>query len=257
VLGVALGLVFEKIARPGVLKRRVVDPSALSLVFVWVGYLLFPFFPMLGLYAPTRKFQLFLQAPLFDFIPLISFAAIWFAAGRLLRGSGLRAVGWWLAAAALIIPTQLFIVSRQPTPSDFIGAIAGLLSFLLLGRTFKPTWREAALFLGVILLRGLEPFHLTATSNPFTFIPFAGFLGTLWQQGLLVLLEKGFFYGTAIWLWRASGFRLWHAVTLVAIVLTAIELAQTRLPGRTAEITDPVLAILLGFGLRVLSRQAD
>jgi hypothetical protein len=64
-----------------------------------------------------------------------------------------------------------------------------------------------------------------------------------------------FYYGTAIWLLRAAGLRLAPSVLLVTAMLASIEIVQIHLPGRVPETTDPVLAILLGFVLAILSRE--
>ena len=69
------------------------------------------------------------------------------------------------------------------------------------------------------------------------------------------MLGKVCYYASAIWLLRAAGMRLLHSVTIVAAILAAIEIAQIHLPGRTAETTDPLLAILMGFVLLILSRE--
>ena len=45
-----------------------------------------------------------------------------------------------------------------------------------------------------------------------------------------------------------------NATMLVALVLAAIEAAQRYLPGRTPEVTDPIMAILLGLGLWAIAR---
>ena len=68
------------------------------------------------------------------------------------------------------------------------------------------------------------------------------------------MLEKIFWYTSAVWL-LASVMRLRYAIAVVAAVLAAIEIAQMRLPGRVAESTDPILAILMGFVLFILSRE--
>jgi len=48
-----------------------------------------------------------------------------------------------------------------------------------------------------------------------------------------------------IWLWRASGLSLARMTAVTAAELFALERAQVYLPGRTAEITDAVLGVLL------------
>ena len=53
---------------------------------------------------------------------------------------------------------------------------------------------------------------------------------------------------------RLAGRRLARAAIAVAVLLGAIEMIQIHLPGRVAEITDPVLALLLATALGLLDR---
>jgi hypothetical protein len=73
-------------------------------------------------------------------------------------------------------------------------------------------------------------------------VAFGGFLRAPWDFGLLTLLQKFFWYGSAVWLLRAAGWRLARAVIVLAVLLGAIEVIQIYLPRRVAEITDPLLA---------------
>ena len=74
-----------------------------------------------------------------------------------------------------------------------------------------------------------------------------------WQDGLVVLFRKSFWYGSVLWLWRGVG-------TEPGVddggrppaALFLLERAQVYLPGRTPEITDAVLAVLMGVLLWLL-----
>ena len=66
------------------------------------------------------------------------------------------------------------------------------------------------------------------------------------------LFEKVFFYGTIIWLLRHSGYDPVRSATLVAIMLTAVEVSQIYFRGHTPEITDPLLAILIAAAWQVV-----
>ena len=268
IAGVALGIIFDKIAGPrrasalARFKRLTkTDRSALILLFIWVGYLLFPFFPVLGLYVPRQRMKVFARAPIFAALPFISATVSWLAAGRLMDAAEIRSAGLFLGLSILVIPAQFFIADRQPLPPDLLGALAGFLLFIGLGRTGRSApWASpliAIAFLLAILVRGLAPFHFGSQSSNFMWMPFSGFLNTEWQGGILILLEKFFYYGTAIWLLRASGIRLVFAAAITAAVLAAIEIAQIRLPGRTAEITDPLVAIMLAFALAAVTRDTS
>jgi hypothetical protein len=103
-------------------------------------------------------------------------------------------------------------------------------------------------------VRGLAPYHWSHIASPFSWVAFGGFLRAPWDFGLLTLLQKSFWYGSAVWLLRAAGWRLARAAIAVAVLLGAIEVIQIHLPGRVAEITDPLLALLLAITLGLLDR---
>jgi hypothetical protein len=155
----------------------------------------------------------------------------------------------------LAIPAQFLIVERQPVIPDLLGAVAGFALYAWRSRTRHVTKTEAWAFLAVILLRGLSPFRPAPGWTPFTWIPFGGMLAADWQFAVMVMLEKIFWYTSAVWLLRAAGMRLARAIAAVAAILAVIEIAQLRLPGRVPESTDPILAILMGFVLFILSRE--
>lgn len=257
ILGVAVAALFEEMAgSAGVRSRlRVADRSGLILAFCWAAWLFFPFFPVLGTFVPISKASTFITSPIFAPLAVLSEAAIWFAAGLLLEAAGIRKSVEWLGFSILAIPAQLFIATRQPVPSDLIGAIAGFLLFAARPRGKQVTKIEAWAFLVVVITRGLSPFQFVATAVPFDWIPFGGVLNAQWQPATLVLLGKIFYYATAIWLLRAAGLRLWRSTAIVAACLGSIEALQTHLPGRTPEITDPLLAVLMSFVLFTLYRE--
>jgi VanZ family protein len=261
-LGVMAGLLFEALALrelvPAIdrksVKNSVGDRGALLLAFCWIAWLIFPLFPVVGLYEPSRRLMFFVHSRVLDPVQLVSGAASWFAAGLLINAAGKRMSRVWFPLTLLAIPAQFFIVGRQPMSSFLLGAITGVILFAVFHRSLAPTMAEAWVFLAVILFRGLSPFHFAAESAEFGWIPFGATLEGDWQSAVRVLIEKLFYYGTAIWLLRAAGVRLVNSVIVVAAVLSSIEIAQIHLPGRTPEITDPILAVLIGFALAMLSR---
>lgn len=256
-LGVALAAIFEKMAfaRPRHAWLVPADRGALMLIFCRAAWLLFPFFPIFGHHELARKLSVFVHSPVFDAVVILSAAALWYVTGLLLSAAGIRRAPGLAALSILAIPAQLLIVERQPVIGDLLGAILGCCLFAWRSRTKPVTKAEAWAFAAVIAIRGLAPFHFAPLSASFTWIPFGGMLEADWQFAVMVLLEKIFWYTSAVWLLRASGMRLRYAAAAVAAVLAAIEMAQVRLPGRVAESTDPILAILMGFVLFILFRE--
>ena len=267
-IGVVLGIVLEDVF---VLRRARVtaaqsrrqpkapDRSAAALLFCWMIWLGFPLFPVLGRTVLLYKAGLFLHAPLAQPAPFLSAMLAWVAAGNLLQAAALRPARRWLAISVVFIPAQVFIVDRQPVAAAFAGAVAGTLCFAFLWplrKTHRGAWWKATAwaFLAVIAFRGLAPFHFSHAAVPFSWIPFSGFLNMNWQSGIQLIAEKFFWYGTAIWLMRRSGMRNVPATALVAAVLLGIEIAQTRLPGHVAEITDPLWAIFTSAAMVAIAR---
>lgn len=258
VIGIGLGVIFENTAQSieARLSFHPSDRSALMLVFFWAAWLVYPFFPLTGRTVPRHKIDLFLSAPPLVVLPFLSAAAAWFVFGRMLEASGLRSPKIWLGLSILLIPAQFVLVDRQPVPSDLLGAVAGILLFALRdSRTRRATGSEAWAFLAILVVRGLTPFHLSANAAAFNWMPFRTFLTAEWLHGIFVLIEKTFYYGAAIWMLRAAGTRLLRASVVVVAILAAIEIVQTRMPGRTPDVTDPLLAILIAFGIAILSRR--
>ena len=256
-VGVAAGVLFERIAGLSTLvvpRRGLADRPAIAVLCCWVASLVFPLYPTMSIFVLGDKLSLLTSDSMYRFLPWISAAICWFAAGRLLRALGATWIPFWLALSSMLIPAQLFIATRQPRPDEFIGAVTGIVLFWCFGSSRQSSYFAAWAFLVLLILRGLAPFQLAAAPRSFGWIPFDGFLAIDWQPGIRILLEKSFYYGAAIWLVRASGMRLRNAVIIMAAILAAIEAAQTLLPGRTPEITDPVMAILLGLGIAALGR---
>ena len=155
-----------------------------------------------------------------------------------------------LAALLLVVPARLLIVSRNLSWSDIAGAATALAAWLWLPRLYV---RRAAPFLltSALVLGELAPFHF-GRARAFSWVPFRGIILADWQSGFVVLFRKSFWYGSVIWLWRAAGYRLAPIVLAVAAALLALEWVQIWLPGRVPEITDAVLAVLMGVLLSLV-----
>jgi VanZ family protein len=249
-LGIAAAIAFENtIGAVRFLDHGNPDPSALALLFCQAAALTFPMFPVVQLPVWREKTLAFIHGPILNPMAFASAAFCWLALAMVLRAAKLRHQNVWLAVSVLLIPAQIGIVTRQPIPAELAGALAGIAVYRL--RPFNP----ACCFLTLLMIRGLAPFHLTAASSqPFNWIPFGGFLEMDWQQGVQILLEKLFYYGTALWLLRRAGVRWIVSIAIVCTTLAAIEAIQTHIPGRTAEITDPLLALMAGIALHTLRR---
>ena len=229
---------------------RRTDTAAVALLAVMGAWLLFPFVPVLGGAALHARVSAFLH-PGDDAWPhAVSTAGIWLVAGHMLYAVVHRRSALALAAAALLIPARILIIGHQPDWSEFAGALAACAIFAV--RT--PVAVSATLLIVILLLRGLLPGSQPGEAE-FSWLPFGGFLGLSWYPAMPTMLEKILFYGAAVWAVARSGVNGAIATAGVALLLGAIEAAQVTIPGRTPEVTDPVLAIILGLLLVIQQRQ--
>jgi hypothetical protein len=204
--------------------------------------------------ALRLKLVQFLQPPVFRPLTFLSAALCCLVVGYLVRSIGARPIWPWLLVSASAILGQVILFSRQPYAADVLGAVFGCLLFLGLDRWRAGTKVAAIGFFLLVVLRQTAPFHFLAEASPFSWVPFGALLATNWQVSARVLLEKLFYYGVAIWMMRLAGARLRTAMITVAVVLLALEVLQTHLPGRTPDITDPLLAVLLALAFDALAQ---
>ena len=112
----------------------------------------------------------------------------------------------------------------------------------------------AVLLAAQIAIQGVIPFTLRPEPVMFSFIPFIGFEGGSMSQNLQAFLEKVFLYGALVWLVVETGASLVFSVIACAAFLTGIELVQMFLADRVSEITDPLLAVIMGIALYFVDR---
>jgi VanZ family protein len=230
--------------------RKSRDTSAMALLGCFAASLLFPLFPISGRSALQTKMVAILHGPILDPVLLISAISSWYAAGMMLRASGFGRPKAAAAISVLPLMAQLFIIHHEPWIATILGAAIGA----VLASTSPPAPAQgAAAVLFMIVVRGLEPFHFASMPQPFLWIPFSGFLAMDWTNGVALLFQKAFYYGAAIWLLRSAGVRVRNATVATGFILGSLEAIQIFIPAHSAEITDPLLALLLGFCIAALN----
>ena len=70
-----------------------------------------------------------------------------------------------------------------------------------------------------------------------------------------VILRKAFEYGAMIWLLRAGKVGYLTGGMVLAIALAVMEALQCLMPGRSGEVTDALLALIMATVLKVLDRK--
>jgi hypothetical protein len=235
--------------------RRVLTEAAIIVAFIIYGSI-YPFTfrqPVDGVGPLRTLLQSWAETPrrgdfvanIFFYLPFGFFASL--AIGRS------RAFPRILVVRTGVELTQYYIAER-------VSAAIAFAVWLLLADSVSArirVTRIALLFSGHVILERLAPFEFTTYGRAFGWIPFHSFLYGSLELNIVSFLEKAFLYGAMIWLLDMSGLRLGISIILVAVVLFATSCAETYLPGRSAEITDALMALLIGAIIAVVKTPAE
>jgi VanZ family protein len=245
--GAMAALVFRpKLERVTAGRNGAHPKAALVLVLFWFAYQLFPFFPVLSRTRLRAGIAGLIGAAGSSWAEVWVAAAGWFVAALALEALLHRLSAWRLAAAMLCLPARFFIVTRALRLDECLGAALALVLWSAVGagaRLRAGFW----MLLSAVAVRELEPLRFLASAQRFSWIPFAASLEAERQPAAVVLFGKAFYYGAGVWLGHARGWSYARAALAMAAALAVLEWTQRYLPGRSPEITDAFLALLMGL----------
>jgi len=224
----------------------------------WAGYRLYPYVPAIDLHKYWDALKPVVLHPSLTPYELFRNTATWLAVYALFAAIFKRwrptllmpfFVGCILVATVMIVDAELSV-------AEIAGAALGLALWILLGASERlRIVAITALFLVAVVAGRLEPFRFDAVAGQFQWIPFYGFMRGSIDLDVQSFFEKFFFYGSLIWLLVACGARLSRAAILVAALLFVTSWIEIYLPGRSAEITDGVVALAIAL-IAALTRQS-
>jgi glycopeptide antibiotics resistance protein len=229
--------------------RQVTQPYPVLLLACWMGNRLFPYFPRLD-------FHVHLASVSFEPLEFYKQTVYWLAAGAvfesILDASRSRiALGLTIA---LVLIARLFLIASALSIAGVAGALTALVLWIAILGLQRRVAIVTILFVVLVILQALEPFHFLTAPREFDWAPFASFITSPRDTAVRVFFEKAFTYGALVWLPVRAGLSL-RVTTIGAVALVFfLRLAQVYLPDRSAEVTDSVM-VLMFAGLMFLLRQ--
>ncbi|WP_107761322.1 VanZ family protein [Nitrosospira multiformis] len=177
------------------------------------------------------------------------------AAGTLAAGSAFVTLrlspALWLGGILIfILAGKLVIVNLTLEGSTLIGMLIGYLACLwILHFRSTKAFFEATLLLLLVAwtIMAITPFS-PAIGGTLNIIPFANMLGGSIETAVRGLMRSLFIYTTLLWLMQRLGVSVMKAAIGFALWASLLELIQMGLLGRTADITEPILLLLIGWG---------
>jgi hypothetical protein len=217
------------------------------------GMWLYPYVPSLHPARWMHAFTFAMDAP-FDAIVLFRQTIFWLTVAALFEELiGPHARIWLIAATLIVLGMRMTIPESSPTATDAAGAIAGIALWVLaISRSRARIAIVAALFAAYVVMEALRPFQWLPAPRRFQWVPFLGFMNGPRGAAARTFLEKTFTYGSFVWLVRRSGAPWWIATASCVTLVFVLRLAQVWLPGRSAEISDAIMTLVLAVVLRTL-----
>jgi VanZ family protein len=236
---------------------RWMEHDTVLLLGVWLVAQSFPLFPSIGFYKLARQLETMVSGGILQMQTMVTASEWVVVALAVERLAGAAAVRWMLLLLT-VLPMRLFIYLRQLTLSEIAGALLALCFWrLLLFRRPWRNWAGALVILAGVSLSQLMPLRFANQASSFNWQPFAASLAThRWELALITLTGKAFRYGAMVWMTRQCGAGYFASGLLAAILLFATEMAQRYLPGRTPEIADALLAVIMATLLWMAQRTA-
>ena len=257
-IGLGLGrMALALLARwnPKNLEKPQLVPIATILLLLWVVYRWFPLVPTLDLQNVRNGLKPLLHWDDIGAVDVVRSLAGWLVFLRLTRYSALQRIGYFgIAAISLaVLAAQPIFAGNQIRPSHLAGCLLALLIFPLFKSGRASMVVLTALLATSITLSALAPGQGQAVETQWvrdlSWIPFSGFLQGSLITNIASLIEKCFLYGSLLFFLRYLGLSIATASLLVAPALFTLEWIQQSIPGRTPEITDPLLALLLAWAM--------
>lgn len=256
-LGAVVGGVTDRNFRWPLLHAITANRVPALLLSLWLGYRLYPYLPTIDLHKywdaikPVVAYQ---DVRTYD---LCRYATVWLTAAALVEPLDAPRRGCLLFPLFIVgvLGAKVLIVGKVLGFAEIASAAMALGAWLLLAVGGGARYRVIAVAvpLGAYVVLGrLAPFHFNAQGRPFGWIPFFSFISGSLDVNIISFLEKAFLYGSLIWLLGRTGLGSTRSTILVAMMLFATSWVETYLPGRSAEITDSLMAVLIGVIIAVM-----
>lgn len=236
------------------------DPSAALLLAMFFGYRLYPYVPVINLHKYWHSVRPMLIAPSLPQGEFLRYLVTWLFIAAILYGlyGSRRFLRLFPLLCGAEFLGKVLIKDNTLKLDDLVSAaIAWLLWAALLRRVPGRFGVLAFLFAGMIAAERLAPFRVEARPRPFGWVPFASFMQGSTGVDIQAFCQKFYEYGGLIWLLNRSGMRLPIGTLATAALLLATSFVECWLPGRSAEITDAIMALILGGTFAVLPKPQE
>jgi VanZ family protein len=234
--------------RTSKLERFVQPDGAIILLGCWIAYRLFPYAPVINLHKYWDAIKPLIQTSNVSSADIFRHMAAWLAVAVLLE-TILGTVSTRLAIIPVlggVLLARILIADIVLSGAEVLGGLLGAVLWIaVVSRVRAKVILVAGLFAVSVIVQAWSPFNFSRTPHSFGWIPFRSFIAATEGRAMPSFFEKTFMYGCLVWLIAQAG-SSWRFATGVGMILVfASHWIQIYLPGRSAEITDVILLLIV------------
>ena len=248
--------------KPGLAELPRTRTIPLSLLAVLVAIEWIPLVPSLDLQLVKLHLKLLWSTPVTLGAPLWQGIAMAILAGYLLASvfNRRRSVLWLVLFLAVVSVGKLFIEDMPMQPSGSVGLALGGLGWVIAQHCSEAS-RRNFVWLTLMLCytaSALAPYQLRDDFAAISWLPFATMLEGSMLSNVRSLTGNMIFYLGILFAGARPSGRITSATLGLALWVLAMELMQTMIRGRSADITEAILVLLIGQTLaRFQPHEAD
>ena len=258
-IGALAGILASQHFRPTWLEPLVQHPRSSLLLALWLGGRLYPYAPTIDLHKYWNALKPLLISPSLPILELFRYSVIWLFIVALIHSCYTRRWKFaFILFAAGFFAAKVLITDLIVKPADLLGCLIAFLLWLLLFAQMRACYLVLSLpYLALLLVTILAPFSFSDMQlRDYGWVPFKSLMSGSIGVNVQSFCEKTALYGGMIWLLARGGFSFIIATLLTAGLIFVTTYMQTFLPGRSAEITDVVICLLIGIVFAVLPKSA-
>jgi VanZ family protein len=227
----------------------------LMISVLWLAAELIPFVPSLDWQAIKQAGKPLARGD-FSTVAMVSHAAGLIVAGEAIQRvlAGGRGLLGLAALTAVVVVGKVVVLTQHLDVSVLAGLALGWVVWVLL-RTRSDVGRVSVIAPALVVAyagAALAPFELASSPNAFSWIPFGDSLHGSMLLNARALATSALVFAGVAWLARDAGGSARGAGIGLAMLALILELAQIYIRGRSPGVTEPVIALVVGFMIHAL-----
>jgi hypothetical protein len=256
VIGAGIGAGMALLAqyrRWSLMRSLGVERVELILLIMWAGDRLYPYVPVANLHSAQEIVAPLLVPMVADPLGTARAAVRWLMVAYLAETLG----GWrWAQLFGLFVlgefAGRVLIAGHALSQPDLLGAVAAFALWLVLRHVAFGRLLLVAAFAALVVVVRLAPFDFVGLPHDFGWLPFQSLMNGSTAQLVRGIFSDAFLYGGLIWLLTRLRLSFAAATTLTVVLVLLIAGAQAWTSGPSGEITDALVAALIGSVLYLL-----